>query len=996
MGCLDETTFMALLLGELPPERRPEVDEHLDTCAACRRLVAEALRAQHPEPESPQPAEAPPRPRGADATLDKGTAVGRYLVLEPLGAGAMGVIYSAYDPELDRRVALKLLRVSALGLEEEKGRALLLREAQSMARVSHPNVVPIYDVGTFGDRIFLAMERVEEARTLRAWLAAAPRSWRQVLSVFLDAGRGLAAAHAAGLVHGDFKPENLLVGADGRVRVTDFGLARSLSSRTKDATPFAGGTPAYMAPEQQSPSVPADARTDEFAFCVALYEALHGERPFSGHDARELADEALAGRLRPPPKGTHVPPWVRRVLARGLAASPSDRYAQMESLLAALQQSPGARWHRPLQALGGVALVVIAVGITHSVHAWRARACAGAAEELASVWGPSQQRAIEQAFLATDKPFAAAAWRRVQRELDAYTAAWVTTRTTACEATRLRGDQSEAVMARRMRCLDNRLAEVAALTQLFARADADMVELSARASQELPPISGCSDLTALLAREPLSEDAQARAREEALRHKLIHVRALKAAGKYAQALTVLEPVAKEARDTGDKYAVADALLLLGELRAEAGDAHGAETTLFEALGAAEASRNDAAAARAWTRLVRVTGESLEQYALAHRWKARAEAAIERLGGDDVLRAHLQANVGLLLFAQGQYTEAAEQQEAALARLERAFGPESLEVADVRLDLGSTRIAQLRMDEALQLFHQVLATREKALGPDHPDVARAQLEVAEVHWRRREFPQTEQLAKSALEMLERALGPQHVEVAFAMNSVAAAWQGLGRHEEAVRMTERALAIALKSEGPDNSTTLLLVNNLASLLAQGGQPAAALARLQAILEPMERRLGPHHPYLALATRSIAQLQLRLKHPQEALREFQRARSILEAREDDPYGYWTATMLDLGLAYMEHLGRAREAVPLFELALAGRPHSTQTPLQRAWAGFLLGQALWVTDMDRERAMRLVTEAHAVFAQAGSRGQEGLKRADAWLAKQPRPTRVVAPTAR
>ncbi|HYO68826.1 MAG TPA: protein kinase, partial [Archangium sp.] len=201
MACLDESTFMELMLGGLPPERAAEVDRHLDACPACRRLVAEAFRARTPTGLAEPPALHSPSPAASvEAVLPRGTAVGRYLVLERLGAGGMGVVYSAYDPELDRRVALKLLRVAALGLEADEGRAHLLREAQAMARVSHPHVVSVFDVGTFGEQVFLAMELVE-AQTLRQWMRATPRSWREVRDVFLDAGKGLAAAHSAGLVH---------------------------------------------------------------------------------------------------------------------------------------------------------------------------------------------------------------------------------------------------------------------------------------------------------------------------------------------------------------------------------------------------------------------------------------------------------------------------------------------------------------------------------------------------------------------------------------------------------------------------------------------------------------------------------------------------------------------------------------------------------------------------------------------------------------------------
>ncbi|NOJ81986.1 tetratricopeptide repeat protein [Myxococcus xanthus] len=988
MACLDENTFVALLMGGLPPARATEVDAHLDTCSACRRMVAEALRAQAPDDVPPGATTARTNarpPSGKGPSLERGTAVGRYLVLERLASGGMGVVYSAYDPELDRRVALKLLRVAALGLEAEQGRAHLLHEAQAMARVSHPHVVPVYDVGTFGPQVFLTMELVD-ARTLRPWLKDAPRTWRQVLALFLDAGRGLAAAHAAGVVHGDFKPENLLVGQDGRVRVTDFGLARN-ANPLDDVSPLAGGTPAYMAPEQMEAHAPADARSDQFAFCVTLYEALYGERPFAATTPHELLTDVRAGKVRPAPRGTHVPPWLRRVLLRGLSASAMDRYTDLDALLVALQHDPASRWKRWVPAVGGAALLLLAVGLTHAVHASRARACQRADAAMASVWGPEAQQTIESAFLATGKPFAPAAWLRVRRSLDAYTAEWASMRTSACEATRVRGEQSEQVLARRMHCLDERLAEVAALTQLFTRADAGTVELAARAAEALPPLGRCSDLAALAAREPNPTDGASLERARTL----VRVRALKAAGKYAEAVALLEPVVKAAKDADDRHGGADALLLMGQLREEAGQPRDAETTYFDAVWNAEAGRNDVAAARAWTRLVHASGYVLDQHALGHRWRERAEAAIERLGGDGVLRAQLQARVGALLFAQGRYTEAAEQQESALSRLEATYGPDSLEVTDVRLELGATRMAQLRADEAMRLFEQALSTRRAALGPSHPDVARAQLELAYAHWRRSDVEQVEALARGALEVFERALGPEHPDVASAINLLAAALQRMNRSEEALRLQERALDIALKVEGADGAGALITSGNLATLMARAGRSEEALTRFHTMLAPLEQRLGAQHPYVAQTLRATGRLLMMDQRYTEALPYLERARAILDAREDDAYGYRTGTLMDLGRALLA-LDRPRQAAELLERVVASGARSPQAPSEQARARFLLAQALWDAKRDRPRALQLAEEARKSLVTLGTSGQEALEEMDAWRARLPRPTHIPA----
>jgi hypothetical protein len=294
-----------------------------------------------------------PAPTSAPAIID------RYRVEGVLGAGGMGVVYAAYDPELARPIAIKLIAAAAVK-EDSLGRATrrLLREAQAMARVSHPNVVNVHDVGVFEDQVFVAMERVDGV-TLSAWLAAEPRTLPEVLHVFADAARGLAAAHAAGLVHRDFKPDNVMVRRDGRVQVLDFGLARGAFDAPAAGEIAAGldvdlalhatvthgvaGTPLYMAPEQYEPGRGIDHRVDQFAFCVALYRALHHEHPFVDESFPALSHAVLAGALRPPPRGSSVPAAIDAALRRGMSADREQRFRDMPALMAALAPEPEPR-----------------------------------------------------------------------------------------------------------------------------------------------------------------------------------------------------------------------------------------------------------------------------------------------------------------------------------------------------------------------------------------------------------------------------------------------------------------------------------------------------------------------------------------------------------------------------------------------------------------------------------------------------------------------------
>jgi WD40 repeat protein/predicted Ser/Thr protein kinase len=350
LGHLDDDAVVELIEGRADEVARARIEAHAADCAACRELLS-ALAQQAVTLPAP----------GAAATagdVAAGARVGRYVVQRLLGAGGMGIVFAARDPELDRTVAVKLLRAS--GGDEEAQLAMqerLRREAQAMARLSHPNVVAVYDVGTLGDRVFVAMEYVEGV-TLTEWLATA-RTLAEILAVFDAAGRGLAAAHGQGLVHRDFKPENVLVGDDGRVRVVDFGVAKlGASPRAAwkpplelTATNAALGTPFYMAPEQYLGEA-VDQRTDQFSFCVALYAAVHGVRPFAGTTLDELAAAAIGGKLTPPPSPAKVPDRIRAALVRGLAAAPADRFPTMDALLAELRLDVPRRRARTAIAAG--------------------------------------------------------------------------------------------------------------------------------------------------------------------------------------------------------------------------------------------------------------------------------------------------------------------------------------------------------------------------------------------------------------------------------------------------------------------------------------------------------------------------------------------------------------------------------------------------------------------------------------------------------------------
>jgi len=367
----------------------------------------------------------PSAPALDEPGLRRGSRIGRFTVLRELGSGGMGMVVAAHDPKLDRDVALKLLKPGERGQGRDDMKTRLLREARALAKLNHPNVISIHDVDTHEDEIFIAEELVD-GRDLRAWRREKSRAWRDALEVLCQAGRALAAAHAAGIIHRDFKPGNVVVDREERVRVLDFGLAKRLEDDPETsmvgeadtvAVPYseatAGsetrtgtllGTPLYMAPEQHQYRA-ADARSDIFSFCVTLYETLYGEPPFAGTSLQELRANVTGGNVRDAPQGADVPAWLRRVLLRGLRPNPDERYPSMETLLRDLERDPTAGRKRTLVVAGIAVSFALAGAAAVLGVAWRSGAFDGRpAESEATSAQPSPTPAASP---ATEHPVTA-------------------------------------------------------------------------------------------------------------------------------------------------------------------------------------------------------------------------------------------------------------------------------------------------------------------------------------------------------------------------------------------------------------------------------------------------------------------------------------------------------------------------------------------------------------------------------------------------------------
>jgi len=353
--CLDDATIASLAGDRLPAAARAQAMAHVEQCPSCDdRLQAtlfgnDVATADITEPESSSRA-------FDDITELAGTRLGRYMIIDQVGKGALGIVYSAYDPELDRRIAIKVLRQSVNATDKQQEG--LRREARSMARFSHPNVVPVFDVGIEDRRLFIAMELIDGS-TLADWARSEERTWREIRDVYWTAGQGLVAAHEAGLVYRDFKPSNVMLGRDGRVRVLDFGIAHTMFGPSTFVPGGVGargglGTPGYMAPEQYSITEKVDARADQYAFCASLYEALYGVRPFGGRTVEVVHKNTMEQAWSEPQRDPGAPPWLRSAIVRGLLLDREARWPDMPSLLHALVKDRRSRRNQVAMLLSAV------------------------------------------------------------------------------------------------------------------------------------------------------------------------------------------------------------------------------------------------------------------------------------------------------------------------------------------------------------------------------------------------------------------------------------------------------------------------------------------------------------------------------------------------------------------------------------------------------------------------------------------------------------------
>jgi serine/threonine protein kinase/Tfp pilus assembly protein PilF len=861
---------------------------------------------------------------GAEAgSLEPGTQLGRYVILERVGAGGMGTVYAAFDPELDRKIAVKVLSSNyGSDTRADNGARRLRREAQALARLQHPNVIPIYDVGSFEGRVYLAMAFVD-GQTLGKWAKERPRSLDEVLDVFEQAGRGLSAAHASGLVHRDFKPDNVMIDRKGAVFVMDFGLARTsaederspeVASEVSDESTTEGGsssgttavtlsekltragaaagTPAYMAPEQHL-GQELDAHTDQFSLCVTLWEVLYGERPFgtsSSGGSLAFGLRVIEGKIVEPADPSKVPSHIRTALERGLRPAAADRWPSIGALFAALRDDPRQRWRRGgLVAAAGL-LVAMGFGSWHYEQAKAVERCELQASAISGRWKDAKGE-IEKAFAGAAEDgaetFAIAEpwvndWVRDAAEL----------RSREC-IRELQGGEAEQAQARQsLSCVDERADEVGALIELWRKADTVTLRKAVASATRLPALARCSDAAWLSRRPEPPQDPELRARISQVRHQLADLNALISAGRYDAGLEAANALLPDAESIGWDPLTTDVLHKQAELVQRTGDYKQAAKDLAAVYRRAVINGDDDVALDVLGRLIPLLAYHLSQPEEASWWAQQADTLILRLG-------------------------------------ERG----GIQDASIQFTLGTVAHMQGDSDTALEHFETSLDIYRRRLGPKHPNTIGLTNNVGLIHEQAERREQALEAYRAAREGFIGLYGELHPDVGTATNNIGSVLFALGRIDEAYEAYEDAVRIRRLTLGENHPEVAATLHNLAVVASRRGDPKGALAFHRQALSVRERVFGPEHAETAFSLDSIGATLRALGRHSESLEYHERALAIRLAHHGGEHESVGQSHQSLAYAYID-LNRPEDALEAAETALRIKEASKLGPVRRAHA--------------------------------------------------------------
>lgn len=925
--CPGEETIAAYVAGQLARPERDTLHVHFDTCSACQELVVALAKLATIDPPRGSMTEAPHDSLGVPSIPDEregwtpGGQLGRYVLLARLGAGGMGVVYSAYDPELDRRVAVKVLRSTRAGDR-------LRDEARAIAKLAHPNVIAIHDVGEAEGEVFIAMEHVD-GQTVRDWLRT-PRTSAEILDVFLQAGRGLAAAHRAGLVHRDVKPSNIIVGADGRARVLDFGLAHD-DARASEGT--IAGTPAYMAPEQKR-AEKVDARADQYAFAVTLSEALgidtRGTIAPNDREAWETRRDAPARDAR------GVSERVTSALRRARSERADDRFLAMDDLLAELVPPPPRVRHwvfvSALVAIAAVGAIVLAVTRTKSVAA-----CARAGSAIETVWSEPRHAELRAAFLATKLPFAKGVADSTIEHLDAWSARWRAQADATCRATMIEKTQPAATHALRQSCLDGLAQQLRPVVALVLAPDPEIVARAAALVSALPAPERCTDIAALSALPPLPPAESTRTEIDAIREEIARYEAALLAGRAEKIRADVVALQQRAGATGYAPLKARAQLLAGRLDVSA--AHYAEgiAALHLAAQAATAARDLETLADVWIELSKALGNDVRSSDEAELFDGYAEALIGQLPDRDERTLELAFARCNRNITASQAAAQAEHCEKAIELGEKAEPPKRSLINAARVRLGHFQRMQGEPERALATLQLALDDAIALHGPQHPEVGIAHHVLGVALVDRENFDAGIAQLRAGLAIREVAFPGGNVQVAESLIGLGDALGASGNAAESVPAIERGLAI-LESLGQGASAHAANAHILVGMsLQELGRADEALAHFVTGADIADRSLQHREAIAAMGLRLAASIEIGRESYASAVPHLERAIRVLER------------------------GKA-------------------APIELAKTQFALAQVLFeLGPNERERAKGMLGAARASYMAAGAAGVAGLAEVEA-----------------
>ena len=963
--CLDAETLAAYVDGLLAHDAIERADRHIDHCRTCRgELSALAASSSFPVGSA-----SPPLPDLDAMPIVEGT-LGRYQVERELGRGNMGVVVRAYDPELARAVAIKIL--APKWAHGRDARERLRREAQAMARLSHPNVVQVYDVTSQGELLAIAMELVE-GTTLRDAIIAGT-SWQDLLAICIRAGRGLAAAHAAKLIHRDYKPENVLCANDGRVVVSDFGLARLddlppvMPSDSAPTTTTLAGTPAYIAPELLR-GEPATIASDQFSFCVATYEALYGERPFAGATLDELRANMATGAVRAAPASSQVPLAIRTALLRGLSPDPSERWPSMEDLLDALELRAPSRWSRTRIVLAAVTLAAVVMVV---VLALRGSRPSCELDEAAFAW---DRDGVARALQASpDAP-------RVLARIEAYERAWRAARRDACEATHVRAELSERVLDARNACLDRGRRELVELTALVAH-DPSLASRAVEAIGRLHDPQACTPDVAGTTADP----------------EIDHANALLAAARSQEAVDTAKRILSRA-PTLAAATRAEALFIRGRAEGQLEKFDAAEQTLTEAVTVAEQAHADHLVAPIWVELVQVTGAQKHRFEAAQANMRATEAAFARRDPGPVLRARYTYVVGTMLLARGSLDEARTQLERALVAHGAARPVDRGLVHGALCDV----FRQLReLDKAREHCETSVELLADAFGPDHQklgviynvwgtvDHAARQYDAARAHWARAiaifegrnvlddrglalalsntalSWAEQGDVAK-ARPLYERSRDlfvryhPDHVQRTIPLQGLASVALEMKDYRTAIAAYEDALAVIERAYGKEDARRTTVLYNLALAYQRLPDLAKALALTDEIIAQSQHPGREEWSLVAYALDMQATIAETTRAWPRAIALRERALAALDHKDDPSIRAWLE--LEIGRV-MRSAGEIAKSIPHLERAVAFYRRDRIDLYAVGTSQYWLAKSLWEAGGDRARALELARAARSDLA--------------------------------